>query len=114
MFGNLTLEAFKHDPIQTGAVIGMVVGAVVVCGLLTYFKQWKYLWHEWLCSLDPKRIGVMYTVVALIMLIKGISDAILMRTQQALAVGDAAGILTADHFQQIFSAHGVTMIFFVG
>lgn len=114
MFGNLTLHAFKHDLVQTGGVIMMIVAGIAAIVLLTYFKRWKWLWTEWITSLDPKKIGVMYMVVILIMLFKGLSDAILMRVQQMTAVGESQGLLTSDHFQQIFSAHGTTMIFFVG
>ena len=114
MFGRLTLDAFKHDLLQTGAVVMMVLSGLAIVGLLFYFKRWKWLWHEWLTTLDPKKIGVMYMAVAAVMLLKGVSDAILMRMQQVLSVGDSHGILTSDHYQQIFTAHGATMIFFVG
>ncbi len=114
MFGKLTLEAFKHDPIENAAGLSMFVAAALVIGLLFYFKRWKWLWKEWLTSLDPKKIGVMYIIVSFVMLFKGLSDGIMMRAQQMLSVGDSAGYLTPNHFQQIFSAHGTTMIFFVG
>lgn len=114
MFGKLTAHAFKHDALQTGAGVSMVLGAFFIAGLLTYHKRWKWLWNEWITSLDPKKIGVMYIIVTFVMLLKGISDAILMRLQQMLAVDGASGFLTADHYQQIFTAHGATMIFFVG
>lgn len=90
----------------------MVGGALLVIALLTYLKKWKWLYREWLTSLDPKKIGVMYLVIAVIMLLRGLGDALLMRVQQALAA-DSSGLLTSDHFQQIFSAHGTIMIFFV-
>lgn len=114
MFGRLSLEAIQHDPIAMGGVYSMILASFAIIGLLTYYKRWTWLWKEWLISLDPKKIGVMYIVVALTMLTKGLSDAGLMRVQQALSVGDSHGLLTADHFQQIFTAHGTTMIFFVG
>jgi hypothetical protein len=72
-----------------------------------------YLWREWLTSVDHKRIGVMYMLLGLVMLLRGFSDAIMMRTQQVIAVGSAQGYLPPDHFNQIFSAHGTIMIFFV-
>jgi len=114
MFGRLTLEAFKHDWIEYLAGVSMMMGAVFVLVLLTYFKRWGWIWREWLTSVDHKKIGIMYIVTSFIMLVKGLVDAIMMRAQQALAVGDSMGYLTASHFQQIFTAHGVTMIFFVG
>jgi len=114
MFGRLTLDAFKHDAIEYGAGVMMVLSLLAVIGLLTYLKKWKWIWEEWLTSLDPKRIGVMYVIVSFIMLFKGVTDAIMMRVQQMFAAGDVAGYLTAPHFQQIFTAHGTTMIFFVG
>lgn len=114
MFGRLTLEAFKHESSQNGAVIMSLVVGLILVGLISYFKQWKYLWHEWITSVDPKRIGIMYIVVALIMFLKGFADALMMRLQQALSVGEAQGFISSTHFQEVFSAHGTTMIFFVG
>lgn len=112
MFGRLTIEALQHDPVVTGAQVSMVLGALIVIGFLTYTKRWKWLWQEWLTSLDPKKIGVMYIIVATLMLLRGVADAGMMRLQQALAA-DSSGFLTSDHFQQIFTAHGTIMIFFV-
>lgn len=114
MFGNLSLEAFKHEPSQNMAVIMMTLSGIGIIGLITYFKKWKWLWKEWLISLDPKKIGVMYIIVALILFLKGVADAVMIRAQQAVAVDGAPGLLSADHFQEVFSAHGTTMIFFVG
>jgi cytochrome o ubiquinol oxidase subunit I len=114
MFGRLTLEAFKHEASQTFAVIMMTLTGIIIIALISYYKQWKWLWHEWFTSVDPKRIGVMYIITALLMFFKGFADAIMMRLQQALSVGDAHGFISSDHFQQVFSAHGTTMIFFVG
>jgi cytochrome o ubiquinol oxidase subunit 1 len=113
MFGRLTLEAFKHDPIQMGAVFSMIFTGIGLIGLLSYFKLWKRLWSDWITTVDPKKIGVMYIIVVLIMFLKGFADAMMMRVQQALSVGDSHGILSAGHFQEVFSAHGTTMIFFV-
>src|ERR1700683_4244277 len=91
----------------------MLVTGLALIGLIFYLKRWKYLWHEWITTVDPKRIGIMYIVVVLVMFMKGFSDALLMRAQQALSVGDSHGFLSSEHFQEIFSAHGTTMIFFV-
>lgn len=114
VFGRLTLQAFRQDPIEIGAGIMMILSVLVVMALLFYYRRWKWLWNEWLTSLDPKKIGVMYATVAFLMLFKGLIDAVMMRAQQAISVGSSQGYLTADHFQQIFSAHGTVMIFFVG
>lgn len=110
VFGRLTLNDFVHDPIMAGAGYAMVLGLIAIIVGLTYFKKWKWLWKTWLTSLDPKKIGVMYIIVSVIMLLRGLADALLLRAQQA---ADTSGLLTADHFQQIFSAHGSIMIFFV-
>jgi len=112
MFGKLTLEALKHEESQNSAVLSMLFCGLILIGLITYLKRWKWLWHEWITTVDPKRIGIMYIVVVLIMFFKGFGDAIMMRLQQALAV-DGPGFLSAGHFQEVFSAHGTTMIFFV-
>lgn len=113
MFGNLTLEAFKHEGSQNFAVMSMMLTGILLFILITYLKRWKWLWNEWITTVDPKRIGVMYIAVVLMMFLKGVVDAIMMRLQQVLSVGDSQGFLSADHFQELFSAHGTTMIFFV-
>lgn len=113
MLGRLSLEAFKHDSIVMFGVMSMIGAGLLAIILLTVFRKWKWLYKEWLTTLDPKKIGIMYIFVAILMLLKGISDATLMRVQQATSSGASDGILTATHFQQIFSAHGTTMIFFV-
>lgn len=110
MLGRLGIEAFQHDIVVLGGVLGMVFGLLAIVAALTYFKKWGWLWRNWLTSLDPKKIGVMYIVVAAIMLLRGIMDAGMLRAQQAL---NTHGFLEADHFQQIFTAHGTIMIFFV-
>ena len=114
MFGKLTLSAIPYDnPIIMGAVGGASFLTLVILGLITYYRKWPYLWHEWLTSLDHKRIGIMYIILALIMLLRGFSDAIMMRSQQALAAGASYGYLPPGHFDQVFGAHGTIMIIFM-
>jgi len=113
MFGRLTLNALNHETSQNIAVGSMYVTGLLLIGLIFYLRRWKWLWDEWLTSVDPKRIGIMYIVVVLIMFLKGFADASMMRLQQAMAVGDSHGFISATHFQEVFSAHGTTMIFFV-
>ena len=114
MFGRLTSNAFKHDWIEYAADASMVLGALFIMILLTYYKKWGWLWKEWLTSVDHKKIGIMYIVASVIMLAKGLIDALMMRAQQVMAVGESMGYLEPDHYQQLFTAHGVTMILFVG
>jgi cytochrome o ubiquinol oxidase subunit I len=113
MFGRLNLEAFQHEASQNAAVFGMLLSGVGLIAIITYFRKWKWLWKEWFSSVDPKKIGVMYIITALLMFFKGFADALMMRLQQALSVGDSHGFISAGHFQEVFSAHGTTMIFFV-
>ncbi|XXF09778.1 cytochrome o ubiquinol oxidase subunit I [Pseudomonas sp. D2-3] len=114
MFGKLTLDAIPlHEPILVVTMIAVALGGIGLVAALTYFKKWGYLWTEWLTSVDHKKIGVMYILVALVMLLRGFADAIMMRTQQALAHGGAEGYLPPHHYDQIFTAHGTIMIFFV-
>ncbi|WP_286789190.1 MULTISPECIES: cytochrome o ubiquinol oxidase subunit I [unclassified Pseudomonas] len=114
MFGKLSLADIPyHEPIIVGAVGAMILGVIAVFIGLTYFKKWGYLWSEWITTVDHKKIGVMYILVALIMLLRGFSDAIMMRAQQAIAAGGAEGYLPPHHYDQIFTAHGTIMIFFV-
>ncbi|MEX2014707.1 MAG: cytochrome o ubiquinol oxidase subunit I [Candidatus Saccharimonadales bacterium] len=113
ILGRLNFDALPDDPITIGGVVMMSLGGLTAVALLTYFKRWKWLWSEWLTSLDPKKIGVMYIAVAVLMLLRGVSDAAMIRAQQATASGDSSGVLSNDLFQQVFSAHGTIMIFFV-
>ncbi|PZR34149.1 cytochrome o ubiquinol oxidase subunit I [Caulobacter segnis] len=114
IFGRLTWDAIPlHEPILL-VTFGMVaLGGLTVLALLTRFKLWGYLWREWLTSVDHKKIGVMYIILAIVMLLRGFADALMMRAQQAMAFGEVAGYLPPHHYDQIFTAHGVIMIFFV-
>lgn len=107
------LALFNQGPVLAFGQLVMILGGLGALVLLTVMKRWKWLWREWLTTLDPKRIGVMYLVVAALMLLRGGSDALMMRAQQATSVGGSHGFLSSDHFQQIFTAHGTIMIFFV-
>jgi cytochrome o ubiquinol oxidase subunit 1 len=112
VFGKLSWSAIPFDqPIPL--IASMVVIALVLCVLvlITIKGWWPYLWREWITSVDHKRIGVMYCLLGVVMLIRGFIDAILMRSQQALAI-NAPGYLPPEHYDQIFSAHGTIMIFF--
>jgi len=113
MWGKLSWSAIPFDQPIVMAASGVV--ALVLTGVLVWIVvsgHLPYLWREWLSSVDHKRIGVMYIVLALVMLLRGFADALLMRSQQAMAF-HSAGYLPPDHYDQIFSAHGTMMIFFV-
>lgn len=114
MFGKLNWDVIPyHDPIIMVVVAGMAVVMAGLVGWITYKKSWGYLWTEWISSVDHKKLGIMYFLVALVMLIRGFADALMMRSQQAVAAGGAEGFLPPEHYDQIFTAHGVIMIFFV-
>jgi cytochrome o ubiquinol oxidase subunit 1 len=113
MLGKLSWAAVPFDqpiPLFTAALVGMVIiGVLAWVGL----KGWlPYIWREWITTVDHKRIGIMYILLAMVMLLRGFADAIMMRSQQALAF-QSAGYLPPEHYDQIFSAHGTLMIFFV-
>jgi len=114
LLGKLSWNAIPLDqPIVMAATSMMIAGVVLVLSWVTVKGHWPYLWREWITSVDHKRIGVMYIVLALLMLLRGFTDAIMMRSQQAVAAGGAHGYLPPEHFDQIFSAHGTIMIFFM-
>ncbi|MEM5317703.1 cytochrome o ubiquinol oxidase subunit I [Paraburkholderia sp. JHI869] len=114
MFGKLTLDAVPwHEPIIMGTGAVVALGGLALLAAITIAGKWGYLWREWITSVDHKRIGVMYIILAVVMLLRGFADAIMMRAQQAIAYGDSAGYLPPHHYDQIFTAHGVIMIFFV-
>ncbi len=111
--GKLTFSAIPIDnPIIMSAVTCAILIAIWIAHEITRRKKWGYLWKEWLTSLDHKKIGIMYVVLAIVMLVRGFFDAILMRLQQAMAEGSSHGFLPPGHFDQIFSAHGTIMILF--
>ena len=114
IFGRLTWDAIPfHDPIILATFAVVAVGGVAMLVAITRYKLWGYLWTEWFTSIDHKKIGIMYIILGLVMLLRGFADAIMMRLQQAFAFGDNMGYLPPDHYDQIFTAHGVIMIFFV-
>jgi cytochrome o ubiquinol oxidase subunit 1 len=112
MLGKLTWDAIPWDqpiPLIAGGVVGLILLSVI--GWIVVKGHLPYLWREWITSVDHKRIGVMYTLLGIVMLLRGFVDAIMMRSQQALAF-QAGGYLPPEHYNQVFSAHGVIMIFF--
>src|SRR5580700_8862908 len=113
MLGKLTWAAIPFDqpiPLVAAALVGWVIIGVLAWITL---KGWlPYLWQEWITSVDHKRIGIMYILLAMVMLLRGFSDAIMMRSQQALAF-QSPGYLPPEHYDQIFSAHGTRMILIV-
>src|SRR5438309_11445082 len=113
LFGNLTLDALPHEWFTVGGTVALTLGGLGVAIALTYTKRWKWLWQEWLTSTDPKKIGIMYIIVAGLMFFRGALDAAMIWLQQSIAVGSMHGYLDPSHFQQIFTAHGDIMIFFV-
>jgi cytochrome o ubiquinol oxidase subunit 1 len=113
MFGRLTIDALPlYSWVAMGGAAVTVFGALAVAAIVTWLGQWGYLWREWFTSVDHKRIGIMYVVLALVMLLRGFIDAIMMRAQQAVAL-NSDGYLPPGHFDQIFSSHGTIMIFFM-
>src|SRR5471032_1473069 len=114
LLGKLDWNAIPFDqPIIMGASGGMVLVIVSILAWVTLKGYVPYLWRDWITSVDHKRIGVMYIILALVLMLRGFSDAIMMRTQLPVAAGGAQGYLPPEHFDQIFSAHGTIMIFFV-
>ena len=114
IFGRLTWEAIPyHEPILVVTFIAVALGGIAILALVTRFRLWGYLWTEWFTSVDHKKIGIMYVILALVMLLRGFADAIMMRIQQAIAFNGSEGYLNPHHYDQIFTAHGVIMIFFM-
>jgi cytochrome o ubiquinol oxidase subunit I len=114
IFGRLSWEAIPyHEPILIGTFAAVLLGGIVVLGAITKFGLWGYLWKEWFTSIDHKKIGIMYMVLGLVMFLRGFADALMMRAQQAFSFGDSHGFLPPHHYDQVFTAHGVIMIFFV-
>ncbi|WP_414986513.1 cytochrome o ubiquinol oxidase subunit I [Acidovorax sp.] len=102
-----------HEPIVLWTFVATVLLGLALLAAITRFRLWGPLWRDWLCSIDHKRIGIMYMVLGIVMLLRGFADAAMMRLQQAMAFGENLGYLPPHHYDQIFTAHGVIMIFFV-
>ena len=115
LLGRITWDQIPmtHEPIVLMTFIAVVLGGLVVVGGITKFRLWGPLWTDWITSIDHKKIGIMYMILGLVMFLRGFADAVMMRLQQSMAFGDNMGYLPPHHYDQIFTAHGVIMIFFV-
>ncbi|HWU78247.1 MAG TPA: cytochrome o ubiquinol oxidase subunit I [Rhodanobacter sp.] len=114
LLGRLTLSSLPLDnPIVLWTFAAVALGGAALLAAITYYRQWGYLWNEWFTSVDHKKLGIMYMILATVMLLRGFADAIMMRGQQAIAFGSNMGYLPPHHYDQIFTAHGAIMIFFV-
>jgi len=114
LLGRLNWDSLPfHEPILVVTFAVVVIGGLGMLALITRYKLWGYLWKEWFTTVDHKKIGIMYMILGLVMFLRGFADAIMMRIQQAMAFGGSEGYLNAHHYDQIFTAHGVIMIFFV-
>jgi len=112
LLGKLGPDSIPNEPIVWATFVVVALGGVALIGALTYFRLWGYLWKEWFTTVDHKKIGIMYMILGLVMFTRGFADAIMMRLQQAWAFNGSEGYLNAHHYDQIFTAHGVIMIFF--
>jgi cytochrome o ubiquinol oxidase subunit 1 len=119
LFGRLTLDSLPFlKPDLEGRIvlvtlIIVAIGGIAILGAITWARKWGYLWREWFTTVDHKKLGIMYMILGTVMLLRGFADAIMMRSQQAIAFGSHMGYLPPEHYDQIFSAHGAIMIFFV-
>ena len=114
LLGRLSLDALPlHEPIIVATFAAVALGGVALLAALTRFRLWGHLWKEWFTSVDHKKIGIMYMVLGLVMFLRGFADALMMRVQQAVAFNGNEGYFSAHHYDQVFTAHGVIMIFFV-
>lgn len=113
LLGRLDGSALPHEWHTIAGSISFGLMGLAIIGLITYKKRWTWLWKEWLTSVDPKKIGIMYFITGGAMLLRGGLDAVMLWLQQALASGESTGYLSAQHFQEIFTAHGNIMVFFV-
>ena len=113
LIGKLNGHALPHEWFTIAGSVSFIILALIVVIVITRMKRWKWLWNEWLTSVDPKKIGIMYFIAGGFMLLRGGLDAIMIWLQQAISVDGSQGYLSADHFQQVFTAHGNIMVFFV-
>ncbi|MBC7285713.1 cbb3-type cytochrome c oxidase subunit I [Hoeflea sp.] len=100
-----------NQAVASGAALVLLAGAAAAIWFLTRHRLWRPLWRDWLTSADHKKIGIMYIVLAGVMFIRAAIEGLVMRTHEMTALGH--GMLSPDHFAQLFSTHGTIMIFFV-
>src|SRR5690606_37620922 len=112
LLGKLDADALPHEFFMIGGAVSITAMLLLLAAFITYKRRWTWLWKEWLTTVDPKKIGIMYFIVGGLMLVRGGLDAIMIWLQQALAASEE-GYLSAQHFQEIFTAHGNIMVFFV-
>lgn len=112
LLGRLSIDYLPQDMITQGGAASMALIGLFAIAAMFYFKKWTWLWENWLTTLDAKKIGVMYIIVAVIMGLRGVADALMIRVQQIVGSGGGE-FVNSDTFQQVFSAHGTIMIFFV-
>ncbi|MCR3755076.1 MAG: cytochrome bo3 ubiquinol oxidase subunit 1 [Candidatus Westeberhardia cardiocondylae] len=114
MFGKLSINSIPYnEPIIMYTLYSIIAISIIIISIITYFKKWKFIWEEWITSVDHKKIGIMYIITSLIMFIRGFSDALMMRSHQVFASNGEIGFLTPHHYNQIITAHGVIMIIFM-
>jgi cytochrome o ubiquinol oxidase subunit 1 len=113
LLGKLSWDALPYDPIVIATLSVVAVLGCVIAFLVVKNKLLGVLWHDWLTSVDHKRIGIMYIILAFVMLLRGFADAVMMRLQLALATSGDSGYLPPSHYDQVFTAHGVIMIIFM-
>lgn len=113
LLGKLDSHALPHEWHTIAGSVSFILMGLAVIAFITYKRRWKWLWSEWLTSVDPKKIGIMYFIAGGAMLLRGGLDAVMLWLQQSLSSGDSTGYLSAQHFQEIFTAHGNIMVFFV-
>lgn len=113
-FGKLTIHSIPyHDPIIMSTIAVLIIISFIIISLVTYYGKWMYLWNEWFTSVDHKKIGIMYIIISCVMFVRGFADAIMMRMQQALSATGSSEFLSAHHYDQVVTAHGVIMIIFM-
>ncbi|RXT06437.1 cytochrome aa3 quinol oxidase subunit I [Ammoniphilus sp. CFH 90114] len=98
------------DPLILGSQIAIVLTTLGIVGLVTYLKKWGWLWTEWLTTVDHKKIGIMYIIAAVLMFFRGGMDGLLMKAQTSRP---DMQFLSAQHYNEIFTTHGVIMILFM-
>src|SRR5882724_11959738 len=74
-------------------------------------RPWTAALHDWVTTVDHKKIGILYVLMAIVFLVVGGVEAMLLRWQLWLPRNDVLG---PDVFNQMFTIHGTTMVFFMG
>src|SRR5499433_1501379 len=88
----------------------MSSNAIAIPGVQIQEKPWVDTLHDWVTTVDHKRLGILYILSALLFLVTGGVEALIIRIQ---LMHSHNNFVSPEVFNRMFTMHGTTMIFFM-